>query len=177
MHIVEPGLSDRPGILHVLERSIEDAFAQETLEHRDDEIRDLVGEKAAMYDESLADGGHGIRFLAAKQGQQVIGVISYGPCGTAVRECTGEALAGIGELGTLYVLPEYQNQGIGSALIQALLQQLAREGVEQFCLDGGFKGSQKRWLCKFGAPYVTVPDYWGPGADSMVWLCRVRDHI
>lgn len=177
IRIIVPGVPDRSDIVHVLEQSIGDAFAQEGLGHLTDEVQGIIEEKMAVYDMYLKDGGCGTRFLAATHREQVIGVISFGPRGPAIRECAGAALADIGELGTLYVLPDYQNQGVGSALIRALLEQLAAEGVEQFCLDSGFARAQQRWRRKFGAPYVTVPNYWGPGSANMVWLCNVRDHV
>ncbi len=154
-----------------------DAFAQEGLAHLDAEIQGIVAGKAALFDESLKDRLGEVQFLAAKDTEELIGMISFGPRGKEIRECTGEDSAGIGKLGTLYVLPEYQDQGVGSALIQALVRQLHQQGVEQFCLDSGFKRAKERWLRKFGQPYVVAPDYWGPGVDHMVWLCHIRDHL
>lgn len=84
-------------------------------------------------------------------------------------------LAEIGEVGGLFVLPSYQGQGIGSALIQAMVEHNAVMGRGQFCLDSGYKQAQKRWLRKFGAPYKVVKDYWGQGLDHMIWLYNVSD--
>ena len=87
--------------------------------------------------------------------------------------CTGHQLDAVGELGSLYILPEYQGQGIGSALIGELLEFLREQGIDRFCLDSGYQRAQRRWLQKFGEPYITVKDYWGPDSVHMVWLCTV----
>lgn len=83
----------------------------------------------------------------------------------------------MGELGGLYVLPEYQGQGVGSALISEMLMYLHNKGVKQFWLDCGLKGAQKRWLRKFGEPYKVAKNYWGKDADHLIWLCDVVDYV
>jgi len=83
----------------------------------------------------------------------------------------------LGELGSLYVAPSYQNQGIGSALIKEMMIFLKEQGIEQFCLDSGYKRAQTRWLRKFGEPYKVVKDYWGPDSIHMVWLCNVNGFL
>jgi GNAT superfamily N-acetyltransferase len=83
----------------------------------------------------------------------------------------------VGELGSLYVLPSYQGQGVGSALIKGMAISLKKQGIDQFCLDSGYKRAQKRWLRKFGEPYKTVKDYWGPDSVHMVWLCKINDYV
>ncbi|MNC76709.1 hypothetical protein D3C75_1284870 [compost metagenome] len=70
-------------------------------------------------------------------------------------------------------MPEYQGQGIGSALIAELMAFLRKQGIAEFCLDSGYRRAQTRWLRKFGEPYAVVKDYWGPDSVHMVWLCTV----
>lgn len=64
-----------------------------------------------------------------------------------------------------------------SALIHAMIAHLAEQGVDRFCLDSGYKRAQKMWLRKFGAPYMVVQDYWGPGSDHLIWLRNVVDFV
>ena len=90
-------------------------------------------------------------FLVAKLNGQVVGTISFGPCGDDVRSCTNNELAEVGELGSIYVLPELQGKGVGSALIAAMANRLHKSGIEQFCLDCGLKAAQEKWKRKFGA--------------------------
>jgi len=116
-------------------------------------------------------------FMLAKTGDLVIGTISYGPCGDDIKICTDNQLDAVGEVGSIYVLPEYYGQGVASALIGAMAAYLYQSGVEQFCLDSGYKHAQKRWLRKFGEPYKIAKDYWGEGSDHMIWLCKVIDYV
>jgi len=86
-------------------------------------------------------------------------------------------LTDIGELGSIYVLPHLQGLGIGSALIQAMVNELNDRGIDHFSLDSGYKEAQCRWIRKFGEPYLVAKDYWGPGKDHMIWLCQVKDFV
>nr|WP_283571201.1 GNAT family N-acetyltransferase [Paenibacillus brevis] len=116
-------------------------------------------------------------FLVALLGENIVGTISYGPCGEDILNCTGNALGNVGELGSLYILPEYQGQGIGSVLIRAAANRMASQGIQRFSLDSGYRIAQQKWLNKFGKPYAVVPDYWGAESAHMVWLCEVKNYI
>lgn len=161
----------------VFETAIPDAFEKEGLSFMKETIDGEILHKKKMLKHALEAPDAGIYFLVAKQKEQVIGVISISPCGEDIKKCTENELGHLYELGSLYVLPEYQDQGIGSALIGAMIKHLDSQGIAEFCLDSGYKRAQKRWLNKFGAAYRVAPDYWGPGADHMIWLCRVADFI
>ncbi|MGG6311825.1 GNAT family N-acetyltransferase [Paenibacillus macerans] len=168
--------ADREAVCRVFELAIPDAFAREGLGDLEEEIHGEIGHKQKMLNSALASANAGVRFLIAKAEGEVVGTISFGPCGKEIRECTHQALDDVGELGSLYILPSYQGQGLGSALIKALATQLHRQGIKRFCLDSGYRRAQQRWLRKFGEPYTVGKDYWGPGHDHMVWLCNVKDY-
>lgn len=159
----------------VFETAIPDAFVKEGLTLMDEDIRNEISNKKQMLVRSLEDPKAELRFLVAKLDDQVIGTISFGPCGSDILKCTDNELSEIGELGSLYILPDFQNQSVGSNLIQAMLQILHKNDISQFCLDSGYKRAQKRWIRKFGEPYKVVNDYWGPGFEHMIWLCQVDD--
>lgn len=178
--------ADREGACRVFERTIPEAFAGEGLEHLIEEIREEIEGKKRLVDAALRIAAgldppqpwhqaaeEAVFFLVARSVREVVGTISFGPCGKEIAECTRHALDDVGELGSLYVLPAYQGQGIGAALIQALAEELKGRGIERFCLDSGYKRAQQKWLRKFGEPYAVAKNYWGPGQDHMVWLCSV----
>lgn len=167
--------SDLKSAERVFEAAIPDAFEKEGLSFMKEEIQGEILHKKKMLKEALNMPDAGIYFLVAKLEEKIIGIISISPCGADIKKCTQNELAHLQELGSLYVLPEYQDQGIGSALIGAMIEHLSAQGIEEFCLDSGYKRAQKRWQRKFGAPCQVVADYWGPGSDHMIWHCRVAD--
>ncbi|HSR03388.1 MAG TPA: GNAT family N-acetyltransferase [Proteiniclasticum sp.] len=164
------------GANRVFEVTIRDAFDKQGLADLEEDISEEISFKAMMMRDSLDHKGDTFFYLARIK-DQVIGTISYGPSGEIIKECTENELENVGELGSLYVLPEFQNQGIGSLLINSLIRELYGNGIERFCLDSGYKRAQKRWLHKFGEPYMIVKDYWGEGSDHMIWLCSVSDFM
>lgn len=175
--ISNPTQADIESAYEVFEKSISDAFEKEGLGHLKEDISEEIEHKKHLLNLSLDSSDSDIYFLIAKQDETVIGTISFGPCGEAIMECTKNQLKDVGELGSLYVLPFYQGQGVGSALIKAMLAQLYKQGVNQFCLDSGYKRAQKKWVRKFGKTYKVEKDYWGLGIDHMIWLCKVIDFI
>lgn len=167
-------MADLESAYTVFEKSITLAFQDEGIE---DEAPEEIEHKKQMIQSSVEEPDSGFTFMVAKLGARVIGTISFGPCGDDIRQCTQGELKDVGELGTIYVLPEYQGQGVASALIKEMLDYLYSQGVEQFCLDCGLKLAQQKWLNKFGLPYKVAKDYWGQGADHLIWLCAVADYL
>ncbi|MFF2908422.1 GNAT family N-acetyltransferase [Paenibacillus sp. NPDC057934] len=156
--------------------SITNTFEKEGILHLTDNLHSEIEVKQQKALASLAEHSD-IYFLAAKINETVVGTISFAPCGEVIRALSDNQLDDVGELGSLYVLPSYQDQGVGSALIKELITYLVSQGTEQFCLDSGYSSAQSRWKRKFGEPYKVAIDYWGPGSAHMVWLCQVSDHI
>ncbi|SET40434.1 GNAT family N-acetyltransferase [Paenibacillus sp. NFR01] len=166
---------DLQGADRVFEAAITDAFIQEGISELVADCRQEIAAKSALARQAL-EAEANVFFLVAKVEGQVAGTISFGPCGQEIREITGHALDEVGELGSLYILPEHQGQGIGSGLIRAMADALHTRGIGRFCLDSGYKRAQKRWLRKFGTPYTIAEDFWGPESPHMIWLCYVADY-
>lgn len=175
--ISNPTQADVKAAYQIFETAISDAFEKEGLGFLREEIHREITHKKYLLDASLDKPDSDIYFLIAKQDETVVGTISFGPCGEDIKKCTENQLQSVGELGSLYILPGYQGQGVGSALINAMVAHLSKQGIDQFCLDSGYKRAQKRWLRKFGVPYKVVKNYWGPDSDHMIWLCKVIDFI
>ncbi|WP_342477816.1 GNAT family N-acetyltransferase [Paenibacillus sp. FSL H7-0350] len=153
--------------------TIADAFEREGLGHLQADIRQETAAKIQMANAALNPQDTDVYFWLARSGGVVIGTVSYAPCGEDIRNCTDNRLSAVGELGSLYVLPEFQGQGVGSALIEEVTVFLRKRGISEFCLDSGYKRAQDRWLRKFGTPHAAVQDYWGPDSIHMVWLCSL----
>jgi GNAT superfamily N-acetyltransferase len=175
--IRNPTQADVKSACQVFETSIPDAFEKEGLGFLKEHIHREIIHKKHLLGVSLDLPGSNIYFLIAKLDGAVVGTISFGTCGEDIKKCTENQIHSVGELGSLYVLPRHQGQGIGSAMINAMVAHLSTQGIDQFCLDSGYKRAQKRWLRKFGVPYKVVKDYWGPDSDHMIWLCKVIDFM
>lgn len=168
---------DVTSVTNLYRHSIKVAFEGEGLGHLDSDIQQEIESKIRMVNNSLNPQNSDTYFWVAQMDGKVVGTISYAPCGEDIRVCTGNKLDAVGELGSLYVLPDYQGQGIASALIAELVIFLRQLGITEFCLDSGYRRAQTKWLQKFGTPYAVVRDYWGPDSVHMVWLCPVNGTI
>jgi len=166
---------DEPSACRVFEAAIAEAFKQQGIGHCKSDIFKEIEAKKELVRSSLDPAGSPVTFLVAECKGEVVGAISFGPCGQEIQTCTEHELDGVGELGSLYVLPRAQNQGIGSALIKEMIALLKKRGIDRFCLDSGYLAAQIRWRRKFGEPYKIVEDFWGPDSPHMVWLCEVKD--
>lgn len=156
--------------------TIRDAFQQDGFVYTESELLQEIDLKKQMVAQAiqLEYSDSNVHVLIAKIEDKIVGTISYGPSNPLIHKFTDGALAGIGEIGGLYVLPDYQNKGIGSALIKAMIRFLHTKEIKKFCLDSGYKRAQKRWLHKFGEPYKVVEKIWGPDSIFMIWLCEVQ---
>ncbi|MEO3944977.1 GNAT family N-acetyltransferase [Gorillibacterium sp. CAU 1737] len=173
LHLLMP--EDRDAAFRVFEEAIPAAFEEQEIGHETYAIEREIETKKELVERSLDASETSVTFLVAKRGGEVVGTISFAPCGHEIQVCTDHELDAVGELGSLYVRPNVQNQGIGSALIRELLTHLRERGIERFCLDSGYWAAQKRWRRKFGEPYKVVDDFWGPGSPHMIWLCHVDE--
>ena len=81
------------------------------------------------------------------------------------------------EVGTIFVYPGYQGNGVGDLLLQAIYNSLQKNGLKEFCLDSGYKQAQIIWKKKFGAPDYLIKNYWGKGNDHMIWKIKVDDCV
>ena len=104
-----------------------------------------------------------------------MGSIEYAPSNELIRSCTNGELKELLEIGTVFVHPDYQKQGIGTKMLNLIFMDLEKSGVKEVCLDSGYKLAQKTWMKKFGNPEYHLKDYWGKDADHMIWTIRVKD--
>ena len=81
------------------------------------------------------------------------------------------------EVGTVFVLPDYQKMGVGNLLLNTMIFTLKSKGIEEFCLDSGYTSAQKIWKKKFGDPNYLLKDYWGKGHDHMIWRIKISDLV
>lgn len=172
--IEAPKVGEENEIERFFEITINAAFEEQGVGHLTEFIAEEVESKMQMV-RNFLEGSKEYYFMIAKIEDSIVGTISFGSCGNIIRQCCEGQLNDVGELGSLYVLPRHQDQGIGSKLINSLILHLKQNQIENFCLDSGFKKAQKRWTRKFGEPYKIMKDYWGPSSDHFIWYCRVKE--
>lgn len=174
--IRRPTLSDVPQIHEVFSKTIKNSFKEEGIidpsgKETDEEIARLIN----TFQDDFATQGQKEYFLIAHLQNKIVGTIGYGTINPLISDNITIARAGIPELKSVYILPEFQNRGIGSLLFQHMLLVLAEKHIEEYYLDSGYKKSQQFWERKLGAPAHTLNDFWGKGNHHMIWHCLVGD--
>jgi GNAT superfamily N-acetyltransferase len=139
-----------------------------------DTFNDEINNKRLCLNQDLESGGKDRYFLIAKDKDAIVGSIEYGPSNELIAKCTNGELNGLIEIGTVFVHPDYQSKGIGRRLLNAIFMELKKNGIEEFCLDSGYKSAQKIWINKFGNPQYYFKDFWGKDADHMIWRIQIE---
>ncbi|NSW91901.1 MAG: GNAT family N-acetyltransferase [Firmicutes bacterium] len=155
--------------------TIADAFAKEGVGDDLEGINSQIAEKRQLLREDLETNGAERFFLIACSQGKIVGTIAYGPCSELIKDCSDGKLKDVFELGSVYVLPEYQKKGIGTLLLNSMLIAFLSRGIEEFCLDSGYTRAQYVWQKKFGKPNIILKDYWREGSDHMIWHRKLGD--
>lgn len=175
--IARPLVKDTASIHDFFEIVLKDTFERNGLSEMKETLAEEIEEKKRCLKQDNESKGQDRYFLIAKDGGKIVGSIEYGPSNDLIISCTQGKLVGVAEVGTVFVHPTYQNQGIGSRLMTLLLTEMQCRGMEEFCLDSGYPSAQKTWTRKFGLPEYHLKDYWAEGADHMVWRVKIEDML
>ena len=108
-------------------------------------------------------------FLIAMIKDKIIGTIAYSKPNNIIVKNLNIDLSNIPEITSVYVLLEFQRQGVGSLLFKEILKYLKQKNINNFYLDCGYKNSQSFWTKKLGKPTLTLKDYWGEELDHLIW--------
>ncbi|MEK4667381.1 GNAT family N-acetyltransferase [Niallia sp. FSL R7-0271] len=174
MHLIEirrPLETDRKELQHFFDIMLKSTFDKNGIANLVEDRQTELQEKQDQLNEDFASSGKKRYFLLAtdKATGDLLGCIAYGPVSALiVRETKGE-FTDMLEVGTAFVHPDHQNKGIGTLLLQAILEVLKSKGIKEYCLDSGYQLAQKVWTKKLGSPYLLLEDYWGEGAHHMIW--------
>ncbi|PEI74026.1 GNAT family N-acetyltransferase [Bacillus wiedmannii] len=152
-------------------------FKNEGLSQLLDDIENEINTKKQYLKTDFDSNGEKRYFLLAidTSYDKIIGTIEIGPASTLINSCTGGALKDLYEIGTVFILPEYQRKGIGSLLLNTMFLTLLSRGITEYCLDSGYKKAQSIWTRKFGEPSYVLKDYWGESSDHMIWKKSLHD--
>ncbi|USG65461.1 GNAT family N-acetyltransferase [Brevibacillus ruminantium] len=177
VEIRRPRVEDTEELHQFFRTVIQDTFFREGIADLLDDIENEFKTKKHYLKTDLESNGQQRYFLIAvdKNNKNIIGTIEYGPASELIRVCTDGALSHLHEVGTVFVHPDYQKRGIGTLLVNVIVLTLQNRGIQEFCLDSGYAQAQKVWSKKFGEPDYLLKDYWGEGADHMIWRPRTND--
>ncbi|MCM2674137.1 GNAT family N-acetyltransferase [Alkalicoccobacillus plakortidis] len=169
--IRRPLNSDRQEIHNLFKDVIKDTFAREGLSKLVDDQQGELKTKIQYLKSDLENCKEKRQFLLAIDNAEdkIIGTIEYGKPNELIQNIINEDLVKYPEIGTIFVLPTYQGNHIGSKLIETLLKDINNHDFHGYCLDSGYRRSQLIWTKKFGAPNYVLNNYWGEANHHMVW--------
>lgn len=160
---------DLPGLDIFFELVLRDVFEKENLGHRTEILEQEISSKQSQIRNVLDQTGQRDVFLVAEESGDIIGTVAYIPCNAVICSLSKGELESYGEVGTVFVRPDRQKQGIGRALRTAMDQALLDQGITEYVLDTGYGAAQNYWKQQLGDPIIVAVDYWGDGHDHLVW--------
>ncbi|USK29923.1 GNAT family N-acetyltransferase [Bacillus sp. CMF21] len=175
LEIRRPRMEDMEELNQFFSIVIRDTFNKEGISELFDDMKEEIESKKRYLKTDLESNGEKRYFLIALDKNEIVGSIEYGPVSELIVTCTEGVLREGVEVGTVFVHPDYQRRGLGSLLLNLMLLTLQNRGINEFCLDSGYKNAQKVWRKKFGDPDYLLKDYWGEESDHMIWKRKTND--
>ncbi|MFB4322983.1 GNAT family N-acetyltransferase [Paenibacillus sp. BR1-192] len=175
VEIRRPNRSDMKAMEHFFRFVITDTFAKEGLVDLSEDIEQEIDSKIRCLNADIATNGEQRYFLIGLIDNSVVSSIEFGPSNALIRKSSNGVLRDVVEIGTVFVHPDYQQQGIGSLMLQIMYLTLLNKGITEFCLDSGYTRAQKIWKKKLGEPDYVLQDHWGRGIDHLIWRRRMTD--
>ncbi|MED0960565.1 GNAT family N-acetyltransferase [Bacillus paramycoides] len=175
--IRRPNSNDLDELYLFFRMVITNTYKDEGLSQLLDDKENEINTKKQYLKNDFDSNGENRYFLLAidTSNEKIIGTIEVGPASTLINSCTGDVFKNLYEIGTVFVLPEYQRKGIGSLLLNAMYLTLLSRGITEYCLDSGYKKAQSIWTKKFGKPSYVLKNYWGESSDHMIWKKSLHD--
>ena len=172
--IRRPKTEDKEKLHEFFKLVINDTFIKEGIENEIYDLEEEIQTKNKYLQYDLESGGKLRYFLIAEYKENIVGTIEYGKSSELIDNCTNGELKDFFEVGTIFVRPDYQKQGISNLLLNAIYGVLIDRDIEEFCLDSGYSNSQKVWTKKFGEPNYFIENYWGVGMHHMIWRIKLK---
>jgi len=173
--IRRPRMDEVEELSSFFELVIRDTFRRNGIADLIDILEYEIKDKRRCLNEDFESDGNDRYFLVATIDNMIVGTIEHGQANELIKECTHGELSHLQEIGTVFVHPKFQQKGIGNLLLTKIFEVLQDKKIEEFCLDSGYKSAQMIWRKRFGEPEYLFKDYWGDGADHMIWRMNVND--
>lgn len=171
--IRRPGNDDIDELYKFFQMMVKDTYVKEGIGEKIEDMENEIQVKKNYIMEDLTTNGEKRYFLLAVYEDKIIGTIAYGLANEIIMNCLSQASSDVLELGTVFVHPDFQYQGIGNLLLESMYRAMSNHGVNQFWLDSGYKSAQNIWKKKFGEPEIFLKDYWEKEAHHMIWKVNV----
>lgn len=169
IRIRRPTEDDKDRLVKFFKIVVVDTFIKEGIEEMVEDLEEEIESKKQYLENDLKSNGELRCFLIAEYEGCIVGTIEYGPASDLINSCTHGKYKNLYEIGTVFVRPDYQGQGIGNLLLNAMIQELQCKGIKEFCMDSGYSNAQKIWRKKFGEPDYFIKDYWGEDRHHLIW--------
>lgn len=150
-----------------------DTYIKEQIDETMYDLQEELATKKAYLASYFESDGKDRYFLVAVSGNNIVGTMEFGKQSALLKELTKGELKEVPEMGTAFVHPDHQGQGIASTLLEELKRELRRRGIREFCLDSGYQRAQRIWKKKFGSPRYTFENYWAEGVSHEIWIVKI----
>lgn len=155
--------------------TISDNFKKEGIGDDLVSITNEVNNKNQNIKNDILSNGKDRYFLLLYSNNKIIGTASFGKSSDLIRNLSDNKLKNIVEIGDVYILPSYQNKGLGTLLLNSIFLSLLSRGIYEFCLDSGYTIAKQIWAKKLGEPYIIKKDYWDEGVDHHIWYTTIKE--
>lgn len=162
--------SDVKPLQRLFMESLSDLIRRERFEDAD-----LLDEEVARLNTTIQDhfDDDTVRLYVVEQEGTIVGAGALLPPNEIISGHM-EMEQGALELGSVYVSPRMQRQGVGQFLIEEMKREILSQKQHVFYLDAGFPSAQSYWQKRLGAPSLILEHYWGPGAAHMIWRVDIK---
>jgi len=169
---------DTDELYQLFDNVIKDNFLFEgyTLESLQDGIQQCINQPMEGIKSDFESEGKDNYHLIAKINGKIIGTMAHGTLSETVYKNTSFK-NGIREIKSAYILPDYQNKGVGSILLNAILLSLYQTDIKKVCIYSGFKKGIAFWEKKFGKAPIILKDYFDKDVDCLIWHKELKDII
>ena len=174
--IVQAQPADLDQILLVLTTAVTDNFRTEgVLESKADDLREEIEAQIETVKLSYVDPDE--YFLVARHENKVIGTAAFGCVNSVIKTNLDLDYSNIPEIKSVYILPEFQKQGIGKLFFKHLITELNRRRITSFVLDCGYQHSLSYWRKLLGEPELTLKDHYGDMIHHLIWYQPVNKYL
>lgn len=162
--------SDVKPLQRLFMESLSDLIRRERFEDAE-----LLDEEVARLNTTIQDSleDEDVQFYIALKGEVIIGAGAVLPPNEII---TGhlDIEPNAKEIGSVYVSPQEQRQGVGHFLLEHIQRELLESGIDVFYLDAGFPTTQSYWMKRLGPPVLMLDHYWGLDAPHMIWRQPIK---